>query len=100
MRWLQQEQVQEVTARVIKEDLLRFDNLPLVQRLPGLPDNLVSGETLRLGLVRVDALTMEVEWRLIERLTPPAVAVAPAADATEAAEVPEGEAAAPSVGGV
>lgn len=100
LRWLQQEQVQEVTARVIKEDLLRFDNLPLVQRLPGLPDNLVSGETLRLGLVRVDELMMEVEWRLIERLTPPAVAVAPAADATEAAEVPEGEAAAPSVGGV
>ena len=37
LRWLVQENVTETTATVIRDNLVRFDRLPLVQRLADLP---------------------------------------------------------------
>jgi len=37
LRWLLQEGVQETGATVIRENLVRFDRLPLIVRLPDLP---------------------------------------------------------------
>lgn len=38
MRWLEQEKVQEAKATVVKGDLVRFEGLPMLQRVPGMPE--------------------------------------------------------------
>src|SRR5690606_6061497 len=37
LRWLLQEDVREVVAQVLREDLVRLEILPYVTRVPGLP---------------------------------------------------------------
>jgi exoribonuclease-2 len=76
LRWLQQEQVREVSGRVIRENLVRFDNLPLVVRVPDLQG--VAPQTpVCLGIGAIDLLGLDVtcRYRSAEgRLPAPAVA--------------------------
>ena len=58
LRWLQQESLTEVDGVVLKENLVKFDHLPLTVRVSSLPD-LSSGTPVRLAISQVD---------LIERL--------------------------------
>ncbi|MEO9385228.1 ribonuclease catalytic domain-containing protein [Chromobacterium phragmitis] len=67
LKYLQQENITEPTAAVIKEDLVRIDGLPLRLRIPGLPE-LARGDRIQLSVVKVDLLTQEVELRYIGRL--------------------------------
>lgn len=69
LRWLQQEQITEVTATVVREDLVRFDCAPLVLRVAGLPD-LARGTTVRLAITGYDELALDVHCRLLEILQP------------------------------
>lgn len=62
-RWLQQERQTRVNATVIKGDVLRVDGLPLVTRLPGLPD-LPRGQRLELDVVAIDAVDLTMEARV------------------------------------
>jgi len=57
LRWLQQENRPTVTASVIRENLLRFSELPLVARVPSLPA-LAPGTTVRLGVDGIDLLEL------------------------------------------
>jgi exoribonuclease II len=62
LRWLLQEGVTETTASVIRENLVRFDGLPLVVRLPDLPAQ--APETrIRVAVGRIDLLGATLECR-------------------------------------
>jgi exoribonuclease-2 len=53
LRWLQQENVGQVEASVLRENLVRFASLPLAVRVPSLPE-LAAGTRVRLELKALD----------------------------------------------
>lgn len=55
LRWLLQEGLSQVEALVLRENLVRLNDLPLVVRVASLPD-LAPGTRVRLELERVDLL--------------------------------------------
>lgn len=63
LRYIEQEGLAELSATVIKENLVRFDSMPLIQRIPGLPE-LPSGSTVKLQKMRIDYLDLALECRL------------------------------------
>jgi len=70
LRWIQQENIQEVTASVIREDLVRFDSLPLVTRAPSVL-GVAPGAKVRLAISSIDLLDINFHAELMETLTPP-----------------------------
>ena len=62
LRWLVQENVTEVTALVIRDNLVRFDRLPWIQRLADLPPQ-KSDTAVRVAIARVDLLNATLECR-------------------------------------
>ena len=62
LRWLLQEGVTETTATVIRENLVRFDRLPLVVRLPDLPGQPPEAP-IRVAIGRIDLLGATLECR-------------------------------------
>ncbi len=64
LRWLLQEGVEEATAAVVRESLVRFQSVPLYQRLADLPP--LAQETLvRLAVGRIDLLAATLECRYL-----------------------------------
>ncbi|AOY01482.1 ribonuclease catalytic domain-containing protein [Jeongeupia sp. USM3] len=63
LRYLEQENLTELSATLIKENLVRIDGLPLVMRVPGLPE-LPAGSTVKLQRLAIDFLELTVECRL------------------------------------
>ena len=62
LRWLLQEDATETTATVIRDDLVRFDRLPLVVRLPDLPAQAPDTQ-IRVAVGRIDLLAATLECR-------------------------------------
>jgi exoribonuclease-2 len=62
LRWLLQERVEETTAGVIRENLVRFEHLPVVMRVADLP-SLPSDTRVRLAIGRIDLLAATLECR-------------------------------------
>ena len=64
LRWLDQEKVTETDATVLRDNLVRLDNLPLVVRVSSLPE-LLPGERVRLTLAPPDLIEGSVAgaWR-------------------------------------
>jgi len=62
LRWLAQENVTETTASVIRDNLVRFDRLPWVQRLADLPPQ-PPATGIRVAIARVDLLNATLECR-------------------------------------
>jgi exoribonuclease-2 len=69
LRYLLQENLTEATATVIRENLVRFDTLPLVSKAVALPA-LEPGTRVRLAIRSVDLLTLEVVCPFREVVTP------------------------------
>ena len=63
LRWLRQQGLTRVGATVLKPDLLRIDDLPLVTRVAGLPV-LERGQRVELDLLGSDEVDLTVELRL------------------------------------
>jgi len=64
LRWLVQENRTEAEASVVRDNLVRFDALPLYVRVPDLPA-LTPGARVRLGLGRVDLFSATLETRFL-----------------------------------
>ena len=67
LRWLIQEQVSSIAATVLRENLVRFDHLPLVARVPSLPA-LEPGSRIELALSRIDLLDLNLHCEYARRL--------------------------------
>lgn len=65
LRWLSQENVRQAEAVVLKEEILRLVDIPLIIKMPGMPA-LARGTQLTLDLVRWDEIDLTVEARLLE----------------------------------
>ena len=65
LRWLQQEGIDELTATVIREDLVRFDRVPLVMRVPSVL-NVPADSQVRLAISQIDLLEISFHAELIE----------------------------------
>ena len=71
LRWLAQESITEVTGSVIRDDLVRFDNLPMVTRAPSVM-GVAPGAKVRLAISSIDLLDISFHAELLEALeTPP-----------------------------
>ena len=64
LKWIEQEGLKEVEAVVIKGDLVRVEGLPLVQRIPALPE-LERGRKVVLGVLGFDYIDVLFEAKLI-----------------------------------
>jgi len=70
LRWLLQEDAGGVTASVLRENLVRFDELPLVARVPSLPSlpALESGARVELAVANIDLLELTFHCEFQKRL--------------------------------
>lgn len=67
LRWLRQENMQTIDATIRRENLVKFDHLPLLQRIPSAPE-LNPGQRIRLSIESSDYLTLELDCRYLETL--------------------------------
>ncbi|MBI5792833.1 MAG: RNB domain-containing ribonuclease [Rhodocyclales bacterium] len=65
LRWLLQQGATTAQARVLRETLLRLDEIPLVARVPSVPE-LARGAHVLLGIEGIDLLEAELRLRYIE----------------------------------
>jgi exoribonuclease-2 len=81
LRWLQQNDVTELDAAVMKDGLVRAETLPLVLRVPG-TEGFARGTRVRLRITGIDLLTLDAHAMLVARLD----AAAPAGDSDDAGD--------------
>ena len=68
LRWLVQEGIQVASAEVLRENAVRFQGLPLVVKVPSLPD-LAPGTRVELDIVRIDLMEAFAEARFRRTLS-------------------------------
>jgi len=85
LRWLLQEEVRELEGVVLRENVVRLDGLPLVLRVPSVPDTAGTGARVRLVVRGVDLLERTVDLAYRETLAGDASATVAAADTDEKA---------------
>ncbi|MFL6659710.1 MAG: ribonuclease catalytic domain-containing protein [Massilia sp.] len=96
LRWLGQQDASQVEAVVLKDEVLRLVDIPLIIRLPGMPA-VARGAQVKLDILRWDEVDLTIEARLLEVPTTTVVAADADLDYEEegagAAEAPVPEAA-------
>jgi exoribonuclease-2 len=70
LRWLKQENRKHVPASVIKDDLVRLEEIPLILHVPGLGVH-ARGTRVMLEVVSIDELTVEASCRLLHVIDAP-----------------------------
>ncbi|NYE61845.1 exoribonuclease-2 [Duganella sp. 1224] len=65
LRWLGQENARQVEAVVLKDEVLRLTDIPLIIRLPGMP-SVARGAAVKLDILRWDEVDLTIEARLLE----------------------------------
>jgi len=81
LRWLAQENIRQTEAVVLKDEVLRLVQIPLVIRLPGM-QQIARGAEVKLDILRWDELDLSVEARLLE-----VISLANPADLSDDAEI-------------
>lgn len=66
LRWLVQEGVKSITAEVLREDLVRFEKLPIVSRVVSLPA-LPTGSRVEIAISEVDLLELTLHCEFAGR---------------------------------
>jgi len=67
LRWLLQEDISETTAHVLREELVRLDEIPLVIKIHSLPIT-ERGARVKLAVDGIDLLEAEIRSRYVELL--------------------------------
>jgi exoribonuclease-2 len=73
LRWLGQEDARQVDAVVLKDEVLRLVDIPLIIRLPGMPQ-VARGAQVKLDILRWDEVDLTIEARILEIPTTETVA--------------------------
>lgn len=66
LRWLLQEKIQTINAQVIKENLVKFDHIPFVTRVPSLPE-MAPNTYVKLKLSGVDLLERNLHAEFLQK---------------------------------
>ncbi|MFM0693330.1 exoribonuclease-2 [Paraburkholderia sp. GV068] len=88
LRWLKQENRKQVVASVVKGDLVRLEEIPLLLHVPGLGVH-ARGTRLQMEVMSIDELTVEASVRLLHVLDAPTVTSGSEADEGEEEEIVE-----------
>jgi len=102
LRWLGQQDARQVEAVVLKDEVLRLVDIPLIIRLPGMPQ-VARGAQVKLDILRWDEVDLTIEARILEIPTTDTVAADAELDyedeevADEVGETPEEAVDAPEV---
>jgi exoribonuclease-2 len=67
LKWLEQHEVKQVLAVVLREEIVRLADIPLTLRVTGMSPQ-GRGTRLRLDILSMDFVSLELECRLIEIL--------------------------------
>lgn len=73
LRWLGQQEARQVEAVVLKDEVLRLVDIPLIIRLPGMPQ-VARGAQVKLDILRWDEVDLTIEARILEIPTTDTVA--------------------------
>ena len=68
--YLEQEQCRELTAVLLKEDLVRIDGLPLVNRVHGIPIDIQPKTRMKLAVTQLDAEQQLLSLKYLNVLPP------------------------------
>jgi exoribonuclease-2 len=71
LRWLKQHGVTRTVAHVLRDDLVRFANAPLVTRVGGMPE-LERGTAVEIDILGMDELSLELDCRYLGEVSPAA----------------------------
>ncbi len=73
LRWITQENIQQVEATLIRENLVRFVGLPMVGRIPSIPELLPAGTLVTLEMGEIDLLELTFNARFVSAAIPAVV---------------------------
>ena len=76
LRWLQQEKIEQVEALVLRENLVRLADIPLILRVPSLPESTPANTRVYLAISEIDLLALDVQVRFISNIEEIVVEVA------------------------
>ncbi|MCE2679339.1 MAG: RNB domain-containing ribonuclease [Burkholderiales bacterium] len=65
LRWLEQRDISQAMAVVIRDDIVRFQDIPLIVRLPGFSGQ-PRGTVLKLQVMELDFVGVDIHCKLIE----------------------------------
>jgi exoribonuclease-2 len=71
LRWLQQEKVTQIDALLLRENLVKIGDIPLVGRVPSIPE-LPANSRVMLEMGEIDLLDLNFEARYIAQVETPA----------------------------
>ncbi|USX15370.1 RNB domain-containing ribonuclease [Oxalobacteraceae bacterium OTU3CAMAD1] len=91
LRWLGQENARQVEAVVLKDEVLRLVDIPLIIRLPGMP-SVARGAQVKIDILRWDEVDLSIEARILEIPATEAVAADAELDYEEEESIPAGDA--------
>lgn len=65
LRWLVQEGVEMTSAEVLRDNMVKFEHLPLYVRVPSLPAGVAPGTRVQLGITSVDLIDAELRCNFL-----------------------------------
>jgi exoribonuclease-2 len=64
LRWLQQESIEQIEAVVLRENLVKVKDIPLIFRVPSLPE-LPANTWVQLAIGEIDLIDLDVQTRFV-----------------------------------